>query len=100
MADLSEFEQNHRTIAAEKMMVDFDHLTFVGHYVDSVGITPIVEKIRTIYHIELPKSVTQIRSFMGKINFYCRSMRNRVELAKPLYNFIKNKFFSRIQYGA
>ena len=50
--------------------------------IDGVRIDP--EKIRTIVEWEVPKNVTDVRSFLGFCNFYRRFIRRFSKIVKPL----------------
>ena len=48
------------------------------------GFCPNPEKIRPILDIKFPETVTQMRSFIGMVNFYCDFFQLRSHLMAPL----------------
>jgi transposase InsO family protein len=49
---------------------------FLGHLISENGVSPVPEKLLTISNIPLPKTVTNLRSFLGAVNFYHRFLPN------------------------
>ena len=45
-------------------------LTFLGHHISAEGFTPIQQKVHTIQNFPQPKTMKQLRIFLGMINFY------------------------------
>ena len=47
-------------------------LIFLGHVVSAAGVSVIPDKIQAILDWPTPKSVKDIRSFLGLAGYYCR----------------------------
>ena len=47
-------------------------ITFLGHIVSKDGIETDQKKITTIKEWLVPKTVTEVQSFLGFINYYCK----------------------------
>ena len=50
--------------------------SFLGHWMTPTAVKPMKKKINAILKMERPKNQTQVRSFIGAVNFYC-SLRPR-----------------------
>ena len=50
---------------SEKCEFSKNRLTFLGHVIDSQGISPDPSKTAAITYMDLPKSVTELRRFLG-----------------------------------
>ena len=72
-------------------------LTFFGHKITAKGVLPLPEKVSVIKQFPKPSSVTQLRRFLGLINFYHRFILNCAHLLHPLHLFLNNlpKFRSK-----
>jgi len=57
---------------------------FLGHSISSRGIDTIPEKLNSINSLPLPKTVTNLRSFLGAVNFYHRFIPMASSLLAPL----------------
>lgn len=47
---------------------------YLGHNIDSTGIRPTVEKVRAIQAAPEPVNVSQVRAYLGLINYYSKPM--------------------------
>lgn len=45
-------------------------LEFVGHVISAEGVKPIASRVQSILDIEKPKTVKQLRRFIGFISYY------------------------------
>ena len=66
-----------------------EEIAFLGHVVDKSGVQPDPSKIKAIMEWESPKSVTEIRSFLGLAGYYRRFVKDFSLIAKPLTNLLK-----------
>jgi hypothetical protein len=62
---------------------------YLGHVIDSFGISPGLDKIRQIKERADPKNVTDIRSFLELVNYYRKCVPNFAEISKPLTKLTK-----------
>lgn len=66
-------------------------LDFLGHRVDSSGISPLPEKITAIKEFPPPQSLTKLREFLGMANFYRRFIPHCADLMQPLTDLLSSK---------
>jgi len=45
-------------------------ITSLGHRIDATGLHPLPEKIRAIQDAPTPKKVTELKSYLGSLNYY------------------------------
>lgn len=57
---------------------------FLGHLLTNRGIKPNPGKIKIIQNLQLPKTVKQIKSFLGMTGFYRKFIRDYAKIASPL----------------
>ena len=66
-------------------------LTFLGHVIDQRGITADPNKTAAIQQMETPKSVSELRRFLGMVNQLGKFSPNIAELSKPLRELLSAK---------
>ena len=66
-----------------------EEIAFLGHVVSKHGVQPDSSKIKAIMEWEPPKSVTEIRSFLGLAGYYRRFVKDFSLVAKPLTNLLR-----------
>ena len=67
-------------------------IEYLGHVIDENGLHPTDGKIAALKEAPTPKNVTQLRSFLGLINYYSKFLPNLSTKLRPLYNLLlKNK---------
>ena len=65
------------------------HLEHVGHIIDAQGRHPTEEKTRAIREAPRPTNVTELRSFLGIVNYYSKFLPNLSTHLSPLYTLLK-----------
>ncbi|GBN54786.1 Transposon Tf2-9 polyprotein [Araneus ventricosus] len=73
-------------------------LEFLGFQVCSSGIKPLPDRVDAILKFPRPSTITQLRRFLGMLNYYRRFIRQAAHILAPLVKFlegIKNKKRSR-----
>ncbi|XP_031120625.1 uncharacterized protein LOC116023756 [Ipomoea triloba] len=64
-------------------------VSFLGHIITEEGIAVDPAKIRAVIEWEAPKSITEIRSFLGLAGYYRRFVQDFSKIARPLTNLLK-----------
>lgn len=57
---------------------------------DGRGIRPTFKKIKSIVDFPLPKTIVELRRFLGLANFYRRNVKNAAQIQAPLNNFLRD----------
>ena len=71
-------------INPSKCIFGVEKLDFLGYQVSEHGLKPTSAKVEAIENFQTPKSATQLRRFLGMVNFYHRFIRNCALLQQPL----------------
>ena len=66
-----------------------DELKFLGHVVSTDGIKPDPAKVQVVTDWPRPRSVYEIRSFLGLANYFRRFIRSYAKIASPLTDLLK-----------
>lgn len=73
-------------------------LKYLGHVVSKQGISPDPEKVTVLKSWPSPKSVEELRSFLGFVGYYRRFCKDFSRVAKPLHEMLGNKAASGFQW--
>lgn len=66
-------------------------MEFLGHIIDANGIYPTKEKTECIRNAVTPTNLTQLKSYLGLLNYYRKFIPNLSEELKCLYDLCKNE---------
>ena len=64
-------------------------VTYLGYQVDSEGVRPIPEKVRAIQEAPQPKSVQELKAYLGLPNYYSKFLPKLSQKLQPLYQLLK-----------
>ena len=62
---------------------------YLGHKISAQGLQPTEEKIRAINKAPAPTNTSQLKSFLGLINYYCKFLPNLSNTLAPFTNYCK-----------
>jgi hypothetical protein len=65
------------------------NITFLGHVVSNDGTKPDPGKIEAVLHFPQPKTVTNVKSFLGLTGYYRKYVKGYARLAAPLFELTK-----------
>lgn len=77
------------TIGMKKSKFCFKELKYLGYVVGSGCLKTSPDKISAIMNLKPPKSVREVRSFLGTAGWYRRFIKNYASLADPLTDALK-----------
>jgi hypothetical protein len=71
-----------------------NEVPFLGHVISSEGITVDLDMVQDVLDWKPPKSVHQVRSFLGLMGYYRRFILNFSKISKPITELLKkgNKY--------
>ncbi|KAL9252827.1 Retrovirus-related Pol polyprotein from transposon 17.6-like protein [Drosera capensis] len=81
--------ENELYVKREKCSFAQEETTFLGHVVGEGRIMMDKSKVRAIQEWEPPKKVSELRSFLGLMNYYRRFIKGYSSLAAPLTDLLK-----------
>ena len=64
-------------------------LEYLGYWVTREGIRPLASKVEAIQHLQPPKTLKQLRSFLGLVNHYRDMWKRRSHMLAPLTEVTK-----------
>lgn len=75
-------------INAPKSFFCATEIEYLGYMITPTGIKPIPKKIEAIIRLQRPKTVKQLKSFLGMVNFYRDTWAKRSHILAPLSDLI------------
>ena len=86
---LERLESAGLTLKKEKCVFASTSVTYLGHTIDRDGIHPTPDKVQAVQQAPTPKNVTELKAFLGLLNYYGKFMPNLATTLKPLYNLLQ-----------
>ncbi|XP_041962465.1 uncharacterized protein K02A2.6-like [Alosa sapidissima] len=89
-AVLGRLEEQGLHLKSEKCLFFQESVEYLGHIIDAAGLHKSPEKVRAIVEAPAPGDLSQLRSFLGMLNYYGRFIPDLATVMKPL-NELLNK---------
>ena len=64
-------------------------VTYMGCVISASGISPTEEKVEAIKQAPRPENLTQLRAFLGMINYHGKFIRNLSSILQPLNQLLQ-----------
>ncbi|XP_052779408.1 uncharacterized protein K02A2.6-like [Mya arenaria] len=77
------------TVNLEKSQFNMNKITFMGHVVSDKGIVPTEERVKDLINASEPKNASEVRSFLGLVNFSARYIPDLATVTEPLRKLTK-----------
>ncbi|XP_026289200.2 uncharacterized protein K02A2.6-like, partial [Frankliniella occidentalis] len=77
-------------VNAKKCQFHKSELEYLGFKLDSTGRQPMRKRVAAILDAPPPTDVSELRSFLGKLNFYDKFLESRATIFEPLYRLSDN----------
>ena len=66
-----------------------EEFTYCGHKINANGLHKTQDKIEAVINAPVPENVTQLRAFLGLVNYYSHFLPNMASVLHPLYQLLK-----------
>ena len=73
----------------QKLQLRKTSLKFLGHLVTAEGLRPDPEKVRTVEDTPTPKDASELRRYLGFLQYLAKFLPRLAEVAVPLYDLTK-----------
>lgn len=88
-AVLQRLHANGITLKREKCQFFLPEVEYLGFVVSKDGLKPTEAKVKAIKEADAPKCLSELRSFIGLVNYYSRFLPNLADKMAPLYCLLK-----------
>jgi CCR4-NOT transcriptional regulation complex NOT5 subunit len=86
---LERLDKANLRINIEKCAFATQEFEYLGYLVTTTGIRPLPSKVEAILQLKAPKTLNQLRSFLGMVNYYRDMWKRRSHLLTPLTEVTK-----------
>ena len=83
--------ENGLVVNRDKCILGKESLDFLGYRVDANGIAPLEDRVSAIQEMKPPKTIKDLQSYLGVLNYYRRFIKHAAHHLYPLYNCLKGK---------
>ncbi|KAJ8023976.1 hypothetical protein HOLleu_36568 [Holothuria leucospilota] len=73
----------------DKCVFSVSEVIYLGYRIDSEGLHPIDDKAEAILKARQPTNVTELRSYLGLLNYYGRFLPSLSQVLAPLHQLLK-----------
>ena len=87
---LTKIEKAGLKLNRSKCLFLMSKIEYLGHVIDEHGLHPTEGKIKAIKEAPRPKNVSELRAFIGIINYYGKFLPNLSSKLAPLYKLLQN----------
>ncbi|XP_021343899.1 uncharacterized protein K02A2.6-like [Mizuhopecten yessoensis] len=81
---LERIRETGLTLNRGKCQIGLSEIEFMGHVISGKGIGPTEERVKAIVNATPPKTSSEVRSFLGLVNFSGRYIPNLATISEPL----------------
>lgn len=64
-------------------------VTYLGYKVNAEGLRPVEDKVRDIVNLPAPKNVSELKAFLGMIQYYSMFLSGLSSVLAPLHELLK-----------
>jgi hypothetical protein len=86
---LQRLQEKNLRINKQKCMFFQDRVEYCGHAIDKHGLHKMPEKIEAIVSAPAPVNVSELRSYLGLVNYYNRFLPDLSTLLRPLHQLLE-----------
>ena len=76
------------TINVSKWVLGASTVRYLGYALNRDGTRPLADRVTALLELDKPKDVSEMRRFLGVINFYRRFIRNSAQTQAPLNAYL------------
>lgn len=78
-------------LKTSKCLFMVNEVKYLGYVISKDGVKVDSDKIKAIIKIPRPRDISELRSFLGLVNFYAKFVKNLSTILSPLYELLKKE---------
>lgn len=86
---LQRLSESGLKLKQEKCVFLVDEVTYLGYVVSKEGVKADKSKIKAISKLEAPNNISELRSFIGMVNFFSKFIKNFSSVLVPLHRLLR-----------
>ena len=90
-AVLSRLEAAGLQLKRNKCAFLMPSVEYLGHRISAQGLQPTMDKIKAVQEAPKPQDVSQLRSFIGLVNYYSKFLPDVSSVLAPLYSLLQKE---------
>ena len=75
-------------INLSKCVFGASKVRYLGYLLNEKGTKPLPDRVTAVLNYEKPSNVSQLRRFLGMLNFYRQSLKHAAEIQAPLHKYL------------
>ena len=83
--------ENGLVVNRAKCALGKPSIEFLGYRVDATGVSPLPDRVAAIRETKPPKTVKDLQSYLGMLNYYRRFIPHAAHHLSPLFEVLKGK---------
>jgi len=88
-AVLTKFEEAGLRLKMDKCVFGVREVIYLGHCISSNGIQPTSDKVDAVVRAPVPHTVTELKSYLGLINYYAKFLPKLSSTLAPLHALLR-----------
>ena len=73
----------------EKCKFFAPEVVYLGHRINAAGLHPTLEKVQAVKDAPVPRNVTELKSYLGLLNYYGKFLPNLSSVLAPLHSLLR-----------
>ena len=86
---LQRLKQRGVRLKKDKCEFGQSEVTYLGHRVDHKGLKPTEDKVKAIREAPEPRNVTELKAFLGLVNYYSHFLPNLSNTLRALHELLQ-----------
>ncbi|XP_056330368.1 uncharacterized protein K02A2.6-like [Danio aesculapii] len=68
-----------------------EEVVFLGHRISAAGVQPVAEKVQAIQEAPIPQTVSELKAYLGLLNYYHKFLPSLSTVLAPLHRLLKKE---------